>query len=172
MSETSIFFVVRTDNTDSEPVVVCEIYRDSGGIGNLVASHVMSIEGAGVRLSDFIAAIGAAKLKRGDKDAGPIFDPPCRHCGSTAHTDDECPDEVLVYAVKVNGEDYHIVAHDTGGLALMQGTHASYGQCRVCGSFGNDGQPVAFTVYTSAVSCDGCSTTYPIRLKRTKEVVF
>lgn len=61
---TSIFFVVRTDNPDTEPVVVAEIYRGIDGIANMVAEHVMTIEGAIVRRSDLTAAITDARVQR------------------------------------------------------------------------------------------------------------
>lgn len=93
------------------------------------------------------------------------------------------PDEVSVYAVKVNGEDYMIVAHDAEGLKLMVGTHASYGQCENCGGFGTlystSEEAKAFTIAPAVPNgsalfavCDGCGLRYPIVLRRTKEVCF
>lgn len=111
----------------------------------------------------------------------------CSTCGSDTHNVGACPDEVLVYAVKVNGEDLMYVADDDEGLKLVVGTHASYGQCQNCGSFAgedaaNAGEPVAFTLTRIPLTtangaqvfavCDGCGTSYPIRLVRTKEVCF
>jgi hypothetical protein len=104
----------------------------------------------------------------------------CSSCSSHEHNIGDCPEETLVYAVKVNGEDYMLVAHDLDGLGLMVGTHAGYGQCENCGGFGTlystSEEPKDFTIRfdqpTPAAICDGCGLSYPIVLKRSKEVCF
>lgn len=171
--DTSIFFVVRRDNPDSEPVVVCEIYRESGAVGNLVASHVMTIEGARIRMHDLEAAIAQATEQREPKLH-------CRTCGSDAHNVDDCPEEVSVYAVKVDGEDYQLVARDLDELRNKIGTVESFGQCRDCGSFGKDGEPVGYFMLGQTTGdntpvyavCQGCLRKYLVVSRPSKEVCF
>lgn len=170
--DTRIFFVVRRDNPDNEPVVVCEIYRpilpDSG---QLIASHVMTIEGATVRMHDLEAAIEEATKQREPRLH-------CRTCGSELHNVGDCPEEIPVYAVNVNGEEYQIVAHDRDELKELVGSSQSYGQCRDCGSFGKEGEPVGYRIEDvygappfSAV-CLGCGKRYAIVSRPSKEVCF
>lgn len=105
----------------------------------------------------------------------------CTTCGSDTHNVDSCPDEVLVYAVKVDGEDYMHVADNDESLQELIGSEQSYGQCENCGGFG--------TLYSTSdepklqklarvhgaqvfAVCQGCGTSYPVTLKRSKEVCF
>lgn len=173
MSETRIFFVVRNDNPDSEPVVVAEIYRGTA-LANLVAEHVMTIEGAVIRMHDLQAAIIDAEAKRRPRR------PPmhCTTCGSTSHNVDSCPDEVAVYAVKVDGENYQHVAATREDLDAKltdfeDSRDLSFNQCMYCGSFNKTGQPVGYDLVEPFIlRCQSCGHRYPISLQRSKEVCF
>lgn len=94
------------------------------------------------------------------------------------------PDEVSVYAVKVNGEEYHHVASDLEALkALVGDPDLSYGQCQNCGGFGTlystSEEPKGFSIQpalpnagTYHAVCGGCGLRYAVVLKRSKEVCF
>jgi hypothetical protein len=56
-----IFFTVTNANPDGEPCVVASTYNETG---DLLAAHVMTIEGAVIRMHDFQAAIRDAKRAR------------------------------------------------------------------------------------------------------------
>ena len=188
----SIFFTVNTDNPDHEPVIVTTIYSTGG---RKLAEHPMTIEGAVVRMYDFEAAIVEARLLRtppcpyGVEDAEECGTIRERSVAGRSNTIPDCPvhgqhpDEVLVYAVKVNGEDYMFVAHDEDELKLLNGTQTSYGQCQNCGGFGTlystSEEPKAFTIAPATpdakyfhVVCDGCGIRYSIARRPSKEVCF
>lgn len=61
---TSIFFTVKRPdgNPNGEPVVVASIYSYESG--RKLAEHVMTLEGAVIRLHDMQAAIEEAKTQR------------------------------------------------------------------------------------------------------------
>lgn len=165
---TKIFFTVKTDNPDDdEPVVVCSIYRNDPDNPNvsLLAEHVMTIEGARIRMHDLEAAIEQAERKRASMPAQP-------------------EPETYVYAVKANGEDFMVVAEDLDDLQAKIGTEQNYGQCYSCGSFGTDGEPVGYTMTRDPLTtahgaqvwavCQNpsCGARYPVQLKPSKEVCF
>lgn len=56
-----IFFGNTSNNPDHEPCIEITIYSDDG---TLLASHVMTIEGAHTRRIDFDAAIDGATAQR------------------------------------------------------------------------------------------------------------
>ena len=58
---TRIFFTVCTDNPDHEPTVAAQVFDNTG---ELLAEHVMTIEGANIRMHDMHAAIIDARHRR------------------------------------------------------------------------------------------------------------
>jgi hypothetical protein len=97
----------------------------------------------------------------------------CASCSSHDHNIGDCPEEVLVYAVRIDDEDYMLVARDLDELQGLIGTEQSYGQCRNCGGFTPTGEIRGQTVVSIHwITCDACGADYPIVLKRSKEVCF
>jgi hypothetical protein len=66
---TKIFFSAQHRNPDGEPTVEAQIFNDNG---RLLANHVMTIEGAVIRMHDMAAAIEAAKTQRASDQAAQL----------------------------------------------------------------------------------------------------
>lgn len=139
------------------------------GEGILIEGHDV----AGWTLDDYVLP----RLMSGGMYGSEVFY--CATCGSHDHNLNDCPEEVQVFAVRVDGEEYQLVAHDRDELRLMDGTHPSYGQCQNCGSFDSQGDITDYTIAPALPDrsafhavCNGCGRRYPIVLKRSKEVCF